>query len=552
MEILGLVIFFIILLVSFTVNFVHYMHMFQLNSYSPWEQGQWMKKNVGNIVLRHIWAVLAAAYIVFACAYASSYTPHEHVLEDGVEQIVYGEAVSQFIFMIFSANFFICSAILAVGLIFCKRKPAKKKLVFTPRVIRMCVTSAIVYGAVCALSMIFGFESGWFMPVLCLWQIFSLFMPMIANFINKPIEKAVNNYYINDAKRIINELPNTTVIGITGSYGKTSTKFYLNKLLSAKYNVLMTPESYNTTMGVVKTVRGSLNASHEIFICEMGAKGVGEIKEICDIVHPKHSMITSIGEQHLETFKSVENIIKTKFEIVDCITDGTVVLNYDNEFIRSHGTDKNKITYGIGDGNYNYKATDIKVSPKGTSFTVIHKGESYEFSTKLLGSHNVQNIVGAIAMAHFMGVPMRDLVFPVKRLECVPHRMEILDKGNGVTVIDDAFNSNPAGARAALGTLAMMEDCERILVTPGMVELGEREYDLNRELGEFAADCCDAAILVGERQAPPIKEGLLKKGYPEDKIYVVKSLNEGIKIAYGLNQGRKRVILLENDLPDNY
>ena len=532
MEILGHVIFFIVLLASFTVNFVHYMHMFQLNSYSAWEQGQWMKKNVGNIVLRHLWAMVAAitAYILVTSIIRTCNAPNWPELKD----------------------YLICSAILAVGLIFCKRKPAKKKLVFTPRVIRMCVTSTIVYGAVCALSMIFGFNSGWYLPILCLWQIFSLFMPMIANFINKPIEKGVNNYYINDAKRIINELPNTTVIGITGSYGKTSTKFYLNKLLSAKYNVLMTPESYNTTMGVVKTVRGSLNASHEIFICEMGAKGVGEIKEICDIVHPRHSMITSIGEQHLETFKSVENIIKTKFEIADCITDGTVVLNYDNEFIRNHGTDKNKLTYGIGDGEFDYKAEDIKVSPKGTSFTVVHKGERYGFSTKLLGSHNVQNITGAIAVAHFMGVPMQDLVFPVKRLECVPHRMEILDKGNGVTVIDDAFNSNPAGARAALGTLKMMEGCLRVLVTPGMVELGEREYDLNRQLGEFAADCCDIAILVGERQAPPIKEGLLKKGYPEEKIHVVKTLGEGLKIAYGTNVGMKRVILLENDLPDNY
>ena len=522
MEILGHVIFFIVLLASFTVNFVHYMHMFQLNSYSAWEQGQWMKKNVGNIVLRHLWAMVAAitAYILVTSIIRTCNAPNWPELKD----------------------YLICSAILAVGLIFCKRKPAKKKLVFTPR----------VYGAVCALSMIFGFNSGWYLPILCLWQIFSLFMPMIANFINKPIEKGVNNYYINDAKRIINELPNTTVIGITGSYGKTSTKFYLNKLLSAKYNVLMTPESYNTTMGVVKTVRGSLNASHEIFICEMGAKGVGEIKEICDIVHPRHSMITSIGEQHLETFKSVENIIKTKFEIADCITDGTVVLNYDNEFIRNHGTDKNKLTYGIGDGEFDYKAEDIKVSPKGTSFTVVHKGERYGFSTKLLGSHNVQNITGAIAVAHFMGVPMQDLVFPVKRLECVPHRMEILDKGNGVTVIDDAFNSNPAGARAALGTLKMMEGCLRVLVTPGMVELGEREYDLNRQLGEFAADCCDIAILVGERQAPPIKEGLLKKGYPEEKIHVVKTLGEGLKIAYGTNVGMKRVILLENDLPDNY
>ena len=552
MEILGYIVFFATLLISFTVNFVHYMHMFQLNSYSAWEQGQWMKKNVGNIILRHVWAVIAVLYVVAFCSYSVSFEPHTHVIEGGVERIVESGTVTQFSFLVFLSDVLICGGILLMGVACCKKAPAKKKLVFTPRVIRMCVTTTLVYGAVCALSMIFGFESGWYLPILCLWQIFSLFMPMMANFINKPIEKAINNHYINDAKRIINELPNTTVIGITGSFGKTSTKYYLNTLLSAKYNVLMTPASFNTTMGVVKTVRGMLNATHEIFICEMGAKGVGEIKEICDIVNPRHSMITSIGEQHLETFKSVDNIIKTKFEIADCITDGTVVLNYDNELIRNHGTDKNKLTYGIGDGDFDYKAVNIKVSPKGTSFTVIHKGESYDFSTKLLGSHNVQNVTGAIAMAHFMGVPMKDLQFPVKRLECVPHRMEILDKGNGVTVIDDAFNSNPAGARAALGTLKMMEDCERILVTPGMVELGEREYDLNRELGEFAADCCDAAILVGERQAPPIKEGLLKKGYPEDRIYVVKSLDEGVKIAYGLNAGRKRVILLENDLPDNY
>ncbi|MDE6580090.1 MAG: hypothetical protein K2K41_06115, partial [Ruminiclostridium sp.] len=160
----------------------------------------------------------------------------------------------------------ICSFLIILGTFFCKRKqPAKKKLVFTPRVIRMCVTTAVVYGLVCALSMIFLFYNGFCLFALCLWQIFSMLMPMIANFINKPIENGVNNHYINDAKRIINELPNLTVIGITGSYGKTSTKFYLNKLLSAKYNVLMTPESYNTTMGVVKTVRGSLNATYEYF-----------------------------------------------------------------------------------------------------------------------------------------------------------------------------------------------------------------------------------------------------------------------------------------------
>lgn len=524
-------VFLLSLLISSGINFRHYMHMFQLNSYSPWEQGQWMKKNIRDIAVRHILpfcaAIGSAVYLYF--------------LHDD-----YGSA--------FSLLFLICAALTLIGFAFTKKKPVKKKLVFTPRVIRMCITSIIVFTALCGILtyLLLSRRGVVYLSVLCLCQPLSLFMPMAANFINKPVEKAVNNHYINDAKRIINELPNTTVIGITGSYGKTSTKFYLNKLLSAKYNVLMTPESYNTTMGVVKTIRGSLNASHEIFICEMGAKGVGEIKEICDIVHPKHSMITSIGEQHLETFKSVENIIKTKFEIADCIEDGTVFLNYDNNYIRNRKLDKNKITYGIGDLDYDYKAENIRVSEKGTSFTVVHGGEKIDFSTKLLGEHNVQNIVGAIAAAHSLGVPFADLVFPVKRLECVPHRMEILDKGNGVTIIDDAFNSNPAGARAALKTLAMMTDCERILVTPGMVELGDREYQLNCELGEAAAECCDRAVLVGERQAPPIKQGLLRGGFPEDRIYVVKSLNEGLQKAYSVNMGRKRVILLENDLPDNY
>ena len=530
-------IFYAVLTLSFALNFVHYMHMFQLNSYDREEQLHWIGKNLKNIFLRHLLPLLAAVYTLIFCVIDP---------DTGYGCIRYPSPAA--------SDLLICAGLILAGLIFCRHKHAKKKLVFTPRVIRMCVTSGILYFAV-SLSLLFtlahSVEGGGFLLLLCLGHVLSLFLPMIANFINKPIEKGVNNHYINDAKRIIAELPNTTVIGITGSFGKTSTKFYLQKLLSAKYNVLMTPESYNTTMGVVKTVRGSLNASHEIFLCEMGAKKVGEIKEICDIVRPKHSMITSIGEQHLESFHSVENIVKTKFEIADCITDGTVFLNYDNPYIREHKIPQKVVTYGIGQGEYDYKGTDIAVSPKGTSFTVRHGTEEQRFTTPLLGEHNVQNIVGAIAIANSFGIDFSDLVFPVKRLEGVPHRMEILDKGNGITVIDDAFNSNPAGARAALKTLSGFEG-ERILVTPGMVELGEREYQLNKELGEYAAGCCDLAVLVGERQAPPIREGLLAAGFSEEKIRVVKDLGEGLREAYAYHTGAPRVILLENDLPDNY
>lgn len=525
MFLFSLIAFFAVLLASFVLNFVHYMHMFQLNSYSAEEHFHWIKKNIGNIVLRHVFPFAAAAYALII------------VLTSGT---------------VTAGDILICAGIICIGMIFCKRKPAKKKLVFTPRVIRMCVTSTLIYGAVCALSMIFLYMQGFFLPVLCLWQVFSAFMPMIANFINKPVEKGVNNHYINDAKRIINELPNLTVVGITGSYGKTSTKFYLQKLLSAKYNVLMTPESYNTTMGVVKTVRGSLNATYDIFICEMGAKGVGEIKEICDIVHPKHSVITSIGPQHLETFKSLDNIIKTKFEIADCITDGTVFLNMDNQYIHQHKIDKNVVGYGLQAGNgKDYFADNITVSVKGTSFTVhAPDGSTKDFSTKLIGEHNVQNIVGAIAVANTLGVSLDELVLPVRRLECVPHRMEIIDRGNTV-IIDDAFNSNPSGAKAALDALSLMDGL-RVLVTPGMVELGEQEYELNKQLGKQAATC-DFVVLVGQRQAIPLKEGLLEAGYSEEKIYVADSLKDGLaKVDTLQTGGKKKIVLLENDLPDNY
>lgn len=175
--------------------------------------------------------------------------------------------------------------------------------------------------------------------------------------------------------------PDLKVIGITGSYGKTSVKYYLSTVLKAKYNVLMTPESYNTPMGVVKTIREQLRPTHEIFVCEMGARHVGDIKEICDIVFPEYGIITSIGEQHLETFKSIENIIKTKFELYDAVADkDKMFLNGDNENITKTligKGDKISHTYGLNEQNETY-AYDIKVTNKGTVFSVCCRGQKIE------------------------------------------------------------------------------------------------------------------------------------------------------------------------------
>ena len=429
---------------------------------------------------------------------------------------------------------------------------SKKPLVYTHRVIRMCVTAGVLFALIGAV--IVWFEL-WLALILLL--LLSPFFPIMVNAVNAPLEKINNNRYINDAKRIIAAHPNLITIGVTGSYGKTSTKFFLQKLLSVRFNTLMTPESYNTTMGVVKTVRNRLLPTHEVFVCEMGMMWKGDIAEICDIVNPKHAVITSIGHQHLATMKSIENITEEKFSITDSITDGRVFLNYDNGYIRDRKIDRNIIKYSVYESDTDYKATDISVSEKGTVFTVNAKNtqsgvcESVDFETALIGSHNVQNIVGAIAVAHEMGIPLNELVLPVKRLEGAPHRLQLLTHHQGM-IIDDSFNSNPSGAKAALDVLKMFEGV-RVLITPGMVELGEKSYDLNKVLGKQAADSCHYALLIGQRQAPPIKEGLLEGGFNPDRIHIFDSFDDGLKFANRIDpKGQKKVILIENDLPDNY
>ena len=368
------------------------------------------------------------------------------------------------------------------------------------------------------------------------------------------------SHYRNDAKRIPKENPDLTSIGVTGSYGKTSVKFYLETLLRQRYRVLVTPESYNTPMGIVITIRKFLKPTHEIFVCEMGARYVGEIKEDCDLVHPHHGLITSIGPQHLDTFESMENIQKTKFELADAVPDGGILfLNGDNEYIaeeleRRKGSRPlydNPVMYHsqkIGNGYY---ASDIVITNHGTDFTVnAPDGESERFSMKLVGMHNVINVMGAIAVAHEFDIPLAELRIPVRRIQSVPHRMEMKNHGD-VTIIDDAFNSNPIGSKAAVETLAIM-DGMRILITPGMVELGEDEAEYNRKFGTYAADCCDRIFLVGRKHTEPIKEGILSKGFPEKHLEVFDKVEDAISRAYAVKTDQHKYILLENDLPDNY
>ncbi len=506
-------------LFCYIMGTLNFLHMFQLNSYKPKEQLKWYGKNAAQLVPCAV--VIAAAAVCFAL-------PVKLAVKTAVT----------------------CAAAVICAIALRPRK-AKKPLVYTPRVKRLLTTCGAVYilaAAAMALAgenaavLIAGLVSG-LTPALLL----------LCNYINKPIELSINRHYINDAKRILRECPELTVIGVTGSFGKTSVKFYLNTLLRAKFNVLMTPESYNTPLGIVKTIRGSLKASHDVFICEMGARNVGDIKEICDIVHPKHGVITSVGEQHLETFKTLENIANTKFELADSLPDGGMLfVNGDSPAAVGHKHPKmtGAFTYGLGEG-CGYRATDLRISEKGSEFTVTTpEGESCGFVTKLIGSHNVINIVGAIAVSHKLGIPLEKLRPQVRRLECVPHRLQLINR-SGIIMVDDAYNSNPSGARAALETISMF-DGMKILVTPGMVELGQMQQQCNYEFGREAAQVCDYIILVGEKQTQPIYQGVSEAGFDMGKCYVAHDLNDAISHTYSLKSDKKKIVLLENDLPDNY
>lgn len=521
--------------VTGTVLYVLYlMHMFQQDSYKPREYGEWMQvhTNVGRLLGKCLYGVTALPLIIIgntSCLIAACFMNIMTILVN-------------------------------------KPHRAKKPLVYTPRVRRMLVTTAILYGIAALAAVCLGIwgpvptgnERPWnpamqyVSIILLVLFVLQPFMILLANLINHPIEEGINQHYINEAARILKQMPDLKIIGVTGSYGKTSVKYYLNTLLSSQYNVLHTPGNYNTTLGVVRTIRESMKPFHEIFICEMGAREVGDIKEICDLVHPDYGIITSIGPQHLQSFHTIENIIATKFELADAVPEtGKVFLNYDNEYIRNHKIDKRVVSYGISGEGEAYRAYDITVSPKGSVFKMKDStGKEYEFHTRLVGSHNVQNIAGAIAVAHTLGIPMEKLLYPVKQLESVPHRLQLVKQGDRI-LIDDAYNSNRNGFEAALDTLAMFREL-RILLTPGMVELGEKQYDENKAVGVYAADKCDYAVLVGKEQTKPIQDGLLEAGFPENRMILVDTLQEAFRMVNAIPNEKQKVVLIENDLPDNY
>ena len=303
------------------------------------------------------------------------------------------------------------------------------------------------------------------------------------------------------------------------------------------------------------TVNNHMDKFTDIFIAEMGAYVKGEIRRLCKLVKPKYGILTRIGTAHLETFGSQENIQKGKFELIESLpSDGFGILNGDDPLQVSYKLKNNVriIWIGIENKDVDVRAENIKCSSKGTSFDVVLKNDKnkYKFETKLLGNHNVYNILAGIACGIEFGIDMESLQKAVAGVRPIEHRLEIKKLGN-FTMIDDAYNSNPTGAENACQVLGMMPGV-KVVVTPGMIELGDKEDEYNKKFGTQIAEVADYVILIGERKTKPIKEGLLENKFDKDKIIVFNDVREAYPYISNLANNNDVYALFENDLPDTY
>ena len=384
------------------------------------------------------------------------------------------------------------------------------------------------------------------MPMLLPYILF------LAYAINEPFEFLLRKRYLRIA---VNKLNDSKVIkiGITGSYAKTSVKEILKTLLSQKYRVLATPESFNTPLGIALTVK-HLDSTHDVFIAEMGARSKGDIKELAQMVKPEYGVITGVNNQHLETFGSIETTKDTKFELFENLAEGGVgFFSSDNAGARELMERFNGEKYFAGtNGDDNLvTASDIQTDTRGTVFTLnFANGKSVKCNTVLLGKHSISNICLASAVAYKIGLTPKEIATGINRLQSIGHRLELMPNNKKIVIIDDSYNSNVDGINAAMEVLDTFKG-RKIVLTPGLVELGKMENVANFEFGRTLASHADLVIVIGRHNAEMLIKGLLDGGMPRDNIRFAKSLNKGNAL---LNQIMMEgdVVLFENDLPDNY
>ncbi len=428
-------------------------------------------------------------------------------------------------------------------------KEAKKPLVATARIKRLLAVTALLDAALFAVAR-HALGAKYSVPTTVALAYLQPLMLALGNLASIPIETGIQDGFKRQARK---KLHGKTVVAITGSYGKTGTKEAVAHLLETSFPLVKTPGSFNTPMGLCKTINDRMEPHHEIFVTEMGATKSGDIKELCEIVPPSVAIITSIGDAHFETFGSIENVAKTKFELADALPpDGTLFFNNDYEVARNmaQGRPQKTVTYGLQTPS-DYMPVNIRCDRHGSTFDIkTPDGIVTGVKIRLLGKLHALNVTAAFAVGRHFKIDPERLKYAASTLPQVEARLQLIENPGSYLIINDGFNSNPVGAATAAETLGLFDGYKKIIVTPGIVDLGGKHEEVNFSFGQACAKYCDLVLLINERRTKPIYDGLVKGGFARENIKLFPSLGLAREFL-GTVADDKSVALFENDLPDH-
>ncbi|MEX2514596.1 MAG: UDP-N-acetylmuramoyl-tripeptide--D-alanyl-D-alanine ligase [Candidatus Paceibacterota bacterium] len=402
---------------------------------------------------------------------------------------------------------------------------------------------------------------GWGVAVtVFLFMYIGFFLPLaVGSAVTLPLDRVIRLIIRAQARRKVSRLDNLTIIGITGSYGKTTMKRTLKTLLSAGKNVVATDESHNTPIAVARSLLNDVTDQTDIFIVEMGAYGPGDIKALCEITPPDISVLNGINEAHFERFGSLENTINTKFEIATSVPDAAVILNADDETVMKNYKrfvgDREPLFYSAK----NHEACDFEVYDKrfhedgtGISFRVKRDDQALGYAkVNHFADYIIGNVIAGLCVGQVLGISEEKVLKAAHQITPTSHRLQPIQRtSSNVLVIDDSYNGNPAGAHAAIGVLEKFISRRTIYVTPGLVEMGERAPKLHREIGKHLAAVVDVVVLVETSVTDYIEEGLRQGGFGGELVTFASPQEMHAGISELLKP--RDVLLFQNDWPENY
>lgn len=424
---------------------------------------------------------------------------------------------------------------------------SKKPLVLTSKARFLLFSSFMFFIVLFSISL---FLKLYLLSILLLF--FFIFFPFLFLFLAVlliiPYEKINRQITKNKTTFILNS-HNLKIIGITGSFGKTTVKDFLYEILNSYQQTVKTPESYNTVFGIAKVIRMEILRKTKFFICEMGAYTRGEIAEITKMVNPNYAILTAIGSQHLERFKTLENTTLAKFELIDSVSPHNALVNLDNPYIKKYLSlpqYKGVKTYSLLDPKADFFVDKYILASKGMSFRIVYQKTSLDITSPVFGTSNLYNLLAAASMSLLLNVPPEIIKKTAASISSSPHRLE-LKKINKATLIDNAFSSNEEGFTAILNDLKNLKG-KKALLTPGIIELGEKTSQIHQKLGQLSGSIFDKIILVGHSE----RTKNLEIGIDNSNIVSFIENDTNLwPIIENLSQ-KYDWILLENDLPDTF